>query len=304
MHATMGHAYLGELAALATAMCWTVSALSFESASRRVGSVPVNLIRLVMAFLLLSLFGFTFHGRLLPQDAPPRTWLWLTLSGLAGFTLGDLCLFRAYVVVGARVSMLILSLCPPMTALLCLLILGEKLTVYQWLGMAVTLTGVSFVVLEKKTDARTRATSRLPLAGILLALGGAFGQACGMVLAKVGMGGYDAFASTQIRVLSGLAGFGVLFTAARWWPRVWAATKNGPALWRMGLGACFGPFLGVSLALLSMQLIPAGVTSTISSIVPVLIIPPSMLLFKDRVTRRSILGSLLAVLGVALMFLS
>src|SRR5690348_15476824 len=97
---------LGQLLALATAFLWTVSALSFEAASRRAGSVAVNLLRLVLAFLLLGAFGLYARGRALPTDATPHHWRWLLLSGAVGFFIGDLCLFRAFVVLGARLSTL------------------------------------------------------------------------------------------------------------------------------------------------------------------------------------------------------
>ena len=92
----------GELAALGTASCWVVSALSFEAAGKRVGSLSVNLIRLVMAFVPLSLYGLITRGLAFPIDAEPRAWGWLGLSGMIGFVIGDLCLFRAFVMIGQR----------------------------------------------------------------------------------------------------------------------------------------------------------------------------------------------------------
>jgi hypothetical protein len=59
----------GELAALATACCWTVTAMAFESAGRRIGSLPVNFIRLVLALVFLTLYGWITRGHPLPTDA-------------------------------------------------------------------------------------------------------------------------------------------------------------------------------------------------------------------------------------------
>ena len=87
--------HYGELAALATAMFWTVTALSFEFASKRVGSLSVNLLRLIMAFFLLGTFNFFLRGKFLPVDANEFNWIWLGISGLVGLVLGDYFLFKS-----------------------------------------------------------------------------------------------------------------------------------------------------------------------------------------------------------------
>jgi drug/metabolite transporter (DMT)-like permease len=293
--------HAGELAALATACCWTATALAFEAAGRRIGPLALNLIRLVPAFLLLSVYSWLVRGVAFPVDASAHAWLWLSLSGLVGFTVGDLCLFRAFVRVGARVSMLLMATAPLLTTLLGLLIMGELLSARQLLGMLLTVTGVSSVALERRPDAAGQ-LRRLPLDGILLALGGAAGQALGLVLSKLGMGAYDAFAATQIRVLAGIVGLSVVFTAIGWWPRVRAALADRRALVPTGIGAFFGPFLGVSLSLVAVKYTYAGVAATLMALVPVLIIPVSVLLFGEKVSRTAVLGALVAVAGTALLF--
>jgi len=293
--------HAGELAALATACCWTTSALAFEAAGRRVGSLALNLIRLVPALVLLSLYSWLVRGVAFPVDASAHAWLWLSLSGLVGFTVGDLCLFRAFVRVGARVSMLLMATVPPITTLLGLLIMGELLSARQLLGMLLTVAGVSSVALERRPDAAGQ-LQRLPLDGILLALGGAAGQALGLVLSKLGMGAYDAFAATQIRVLAGIAGLSVVFTVIGWWPRVRTALADRPALVPTGIGAFFGPFLGVSLSLVAIKYTYAGVAATLMALVPVLIIPASVLVLGEKVSRMAVLGALVAVAGTALLF--
>lgn len=293
--------HLGEIAALATALCWTVTSLAFESASRRVGSLAVNLIRLVMALVFLTLFCAFTRGRALPTDATPHAWVWLGLSGLVGFTVGDLCLFRAFVVLGSRLAMLLMALVPVFTALISLVLLDERLSGMDWLGMALATGGVAWVVMERQPGGAGE--SAKPRSGILLGIGGALGQAVGLALSKYGMADYDPFQSTQIRVIAGVLGFAVLFVFIGWWPRVFAALKNRPAMRRTLLGGVFGPFLGVSLSLVAVQHTEAGVAATIMALVPVLIIPPSVLIKKERVSLRAIFGAVVAVSGAALLFL-
>ena len=298
----MFQSHLGELAALATAGCWTVTSMSFEAAGKRIGSLSVNLIRLVMALLFLSLTCWATIGAPYPAGASAHAWTWLAISGVIGFTIGDLCLFRAFVLVGARTGMLLMSLVPPVTALIGYLLLGELLAPLDWVGMGLTVGGVSWVVSERRRGQTGEAQGR-PVAGILLGLGGACGQAVGLVLSKYGMEDYDPVAANLIRVYAGTLGFALIFTAIRGWPRVLAALKNRPAMLRVTLGAVFGPFLGVSLSLYAVQLTETGVASTIMSVVPVLIIPPAILVFKEKVSVRAFAGAVAAVGGVALLFL-
>jgi len=103
-------AYAGELAALATAFFWTITALSFEMASKRIGSLAVNILRLLFAFVFLGGFNWFYRGHPFPVDASIHNWMWLILSGLVGFVFGDYCLFKSYTLLSARVSMLIMTL--------------------------------------------------------------------------------------------------------------------------------------------------------------------------------------------------
>lgn len=300
--------YFGEIAALLTAVFWTVTSMSFESAGKKVGSLAVNLIRLVVAFALYSIFSWFTRGTIFPFDAGAERILWLALSGLVGFVIGDLLLFQAFVVVGARISMLIMALTPPITALMGWLLLDEILSPMNWVGMIVTMTGISIVILKRETSTdpenkRKKIKAAYSIPGILLAFGGAIGQGVGLVLSKKGMGDFDAFASAQIRVLTGIIGFAILFIFMKRYGRVWAALKNRSAMKRIYLGSFFGPFLGVSFSLLAVQHTQAGIAATIMAIVPVLIIPPAIILFKEKVNWKEIIGAVIAVGGVAIFFL-
>jgi drug/metabolite transporter (DMT)-like permease len=117
------------------------------------------------------------------------------------------------------------------------------------------------------------------------------------------MGAYSPFAATQIRILAGIVGFTVILTFMKAWPRTVAAINHGPAMARLTAGAFFGPFLGVSFSLIAIQHTKTGIASTIMSTVPILIIPPSLIFLKEKITTREIAGALVAVAGVALLFL-
>jgi drug/metabolite transporter (DMT)-like permease len=300
--------YFGEIAALLTAVFWTVTSMSFESAGKKIGSLQVNLIRLVVAFFIYGVVNYFYRGMFLPLDAGAERWAWLALSGLVGFVIGDLLLFQSFVVIGARIAMLIMALTPPITAFVSWLILGEVMSPMNLVGMIVTLTGISIVILkrEKHEDPAKkshRITTSYSLKGILLALGGAVGQGVGLVLSKKGMGDYDAFAASHIRVITGMVGFAVIILFTKRYGKIWKALHHKSAMKRVALGSVFGPFLGVSFSLLAIQHTQAGIAATIMSIVPVLIIPPAILLFHEKVNWKEIIGAVITVGGVAVFFL-
>lgn len=298
--------YYGELAALLTAVFWTVTALAFESASRKVGSLSVNLLRLGTAFIFLSVYALISRGKAFPVDAGAHQWIWLSLSGLVGFVLGDLFLFQSYVVIGSRISMLIMSLAPPMAAIIGWITMGETLTLKQAIAMAVVLAGIVLVVLERQSADENGNGKRVrfsyPVGGILLAFGGALGQAGGLVLSKYGMAGYDVIPSVQIRVITGIVGFTVFFALSNKWRNLIEALQNGRAMRRLLVGAFFGPFLGVSFSLLAVKYTSTGVASALMSIVPVLIIAPAVIVFKEKITAKELIGAIVTVLGVAMFF--
>jgi drug/metabolite transporter (DMT)-like permease len=293
--------YTGQIAALGAAGCWALTALAFEAASRRVGSLPVNLVRLPIAFVFLTLAGWASRGLPLPVDASQHAWLWLTLSGLVGFSLGDLCLYRAYLLLGSRLSTLMMSLVPPLAALIGWIGLGETLSGRDLLGMGLVVGGIAWAVLERRASADL-GSPRSP-AGIALGFGAALGQAGGLILSKIGIGSLSPFAANQIRVLAGMAGFSLLFTALRIWPRVGAAVRDGKALGFASLGAFFGPFLGVSLSLVAIRATAAGVAASLMATTPILILPLVVVLRRERVGLGGLGGAVVAVAGVALLFL-
>jgi drug/metabolite transporter (DMT)-like permease len=312
---------VGALAALGTAFAWTFTSIAFEYAGKRIGALVLNLLRLLVAFVFLGAYGLVARGRFVPLDAPCTSWLWLGASGLVGFVLGDLCLFQAYIDIGARLSLLVYATTPIFTAILGFMAFGERLTSLGLGGMCLTLAGIPFVILSRRP-----AMSGLPDAsrsvarrarGLLLALGGALGQAGGLVLAKLGAGSVtvanvaphamlamDPFAGTQIRVIAGVLGFALVVSATRTWREVGTGLKDGKAVASLTAGAFFGPFLGVSLSLLAVQSGNTGIASAIMSITPVLVIAPSAIVFKEKVTLREVIGSVIAIAGVFVLFLA
>lgn len=300
--------YTGELIAIVTVLCWTVSVQFFEAAAKRVGATPVNIIRISTALILFGVFLFFKNGEIVPLNFPLRSWVFLSLSGIIGFFLGDICLFKALVELGPRITLLIFSLSAPMAALIGWTFLAEIYEIHQWAGMLVTLTGVGLVIFERKrpkgrpNQLHQRA---ITLKGIVFGIGAMLGQACGYVMSKAGMqtemGFLDPFAATQIRALSAFVCFVIFFTLTRKWRQVASAIADTRALVFTATGAVIGPFIGVSLSLMVLHYLSTGVASTFLSLTPVCIIPFSIFLHKEHVSIRAFGGAVIAVAGIWLL---
>ncbi len=297
----IGH--LGEIAGVLTAICWTASALTFSLATRRAGSLAVNITRLVFAMGMFMVWSKIMRGYWTPSDASPEAWKWLSISGLIGFVAGDYCLFKSYSYQSAKLSMLIMSLAPPVATLAGTVILHERLTWLNGVGMLLVLSGIAIVILKHPESETNKSRLNYPLKGLLLALGGAVGQGVGAVFSKLGMGNYDPFASSQIRAITGIIGFIVIISFAGEWRSIAFSLKNKKAMTPLLIGSFFGPFLGVSLSLLAFQHTSVGIASTLIATVPVFILIPSVMLFHESLNWKEIVGAFLAVAGMTIFFL-
>ena len=307
--------YLGEAISLVVAVSWTVTALFAEVGSKRLGSLQLNVIRMVLSFTMLGGTLWFFTGSFFPLFADSSTWFWLSLSGFVGYLLGDYCLFNSYVLIGSRFGQLFMTLAPPTAAISGWLILGEQMSLNALLGMIITLTGISLSVLNKGTS---RSVSlKLPLKGVLYGIGAGVGQGVGLVLSKVGMNCYEAvipahettvmellpFASTFMRAATGMVGFLLVMIIQKKTYTLWHSMKD-----IKGMGAAMGatitgPFIGVSLSLMAVQYTEAGVASTLMALTPILILWPSHFFFKQQVTVKEIVGACISVIGASLFFI-
>jgi drug/metabolite transporter (DMT)-like permease len=297
----------GEIAALLTAVCWSFNSVVFTRAGKRVGAATVNIMRLWIAVPALALLHWLLFATPFPFAIEPGRFLYLGVSGLIGFVIGDAMLFESFLLIGPRLAMLLALLVPVCSALLAWVFLGEKLLALEIVSMLVTIGGIAWVVAEKTVpvDALTSREPRKYRLGILLAAGGALGQAVGLLFSRLGLaGGYSAISATLVRV--GVAAVALAFLSL-FQGKVHAhlaKMKDKKALLEISAGALTGPALGVVLSLVAIAHTHIGVASTLMSLTPVLLLPVSHFLFKEKITSRAIIGTLIALSGVILLFLN
>lgn len=314
--------YTGELIALTVAVSWTACAMFAEVASKRMGSLPLNVIRMTLSLLMLAIVMQVFTGSPFPLYADKETWLWMSLSGLVGYVLGDFCLFNSYILIGSRFGQLLMTLSAPAAALFGWLLIGETMSWLALLGMAITITGISLSIFGKHQteDADGGMTNmKLPAKGIFFGVCAGLGQGIGLVLSAKGLICYDRslsangitdstilflvpFASTAMRAITGLIGFSIWTALKGQMQQLRTAVTDHRTMLFALAATITGPFVGVSLSLMATQYTSTGIAQTIMATTPVLILLPSYLFFKQHITVREILGAVIAVVGVTLFF--
>ncbi len=307
--------YIGEIISLTVAVSWTITALFAEVGSKRLGSLQMNVIRMLLSLFMLGITLWCFTGSPLPLYADGEAWFWLLMSGFVGYVLGDYCLFNSYILIGSRFGQLFMTLAPPTAAVSGWFLLGETLSVKALLGMLVTLTGIGISVLNK--GGSHGLSLKLPLKGVLLGIGAGVGQGVGLVLSKVGMNAYALsipsgeemvmdlmpFASTFIRALMGTAGFLVVMGMQKQFHTLATSARDRKGMTAAVWATITGPFIGVSLSLMAVQYTEAGIASTLMALTPVFILWPAHFFFKQAVTFKEVIGACISVLGVSLFFI-
>ncbi|MBN1178831.1 MAG: DMT family transporter [Anaerolineae bacterium] len=297
---------MGELAALVTSFLWSITSIQFTLAGRRIGSYAVNRIRLLLAVIFLSLAHLLLYGQVLPFDAGLARWGWLGVSGVVGLVLGDGALFQAFVLIGPRRSMLLMTSVPVISTLLAWVWLGEALRPAQVGAILVTVAGIAWVVSERRSQqAAVCCDAKQYALGVLLGLGGALGQALGLVLSRRGLeGDFSALSAALMRML---------VAALVLWPLALVRRQVGPldrvlkdrTAMTLLLGATLmGPVVGMSLSMLAVQRAQVGIASTLMALSPIILIPLEWWLFKERVSARAVVGTVVALIGAMAIFLA
>lgn len=294
--------FFGEIVAFIAAILWSFTALIFSRIQAQIGSVLLNFIRLLLASLLLlgtiSIIGGSW-------DLSFIQLFYLTMSGAIGLVIGDMFLFMCYPKVGERIAMLVHSSNPALAAILAFLILNETLTLWSIVGIVITLTGIYVVILEK--NHKNGEYRRISKIGIFYAAIAALGQAVGLIFVKLAfnIGPIDGFVATFIRIFSSV----ILMLPIIYFKKNYRITPRNilsdKKLVRLILiGVIIGPYLGISLSIISIIHAKVGIASTLMSTSPIIMLPLAYFINKEKLGIRAIIGATVAVIGVSLLFVN
>ncbi len=303
--------YIGELISIGVAFSWTATALLSEFGSKRLGNLTLNVLRMGLALVFSLVLFVVVTGNPLPPGASAEAAGWMLLSGVVGYVIGDFCLFQCYIIIGSRYGQLFMTLAPLAAALMAWITLGQQMTGMSILAMLITLAGIGISVLGR--GEHHKVGLKLPLNGVLFAIGAAMCQGIGLVLSKIGMDHYEAtanmpdwlvpFSANFYRCVAGIIGFTLLLYFRKGLDPLREAMHDKKGLAVATATTVFGPFVGVGFSLMAVQYTAAGIASTLMAMTPIIILLPSYWLFHQKITWRAVAGAVISVVGVSMFFL-
>ena len=302
--------YIGELISIGVAFSWTATALLSEFGSKRLGNLTLNVLRMALALLFSIILFWVLTDSPLPPVGSMEACGWMLLSGLVGYVIGDFCLFQCYIIIGSRYGQLFMTLAPLAAALMAWITLGQQMAPMSIVAMFITLIGIGISVLGR--GEHHKVSLKLPLNGVLFAVGAALCQGIGLVLSKIGMDHYETgtmpdwlipFSANFLRCIAGIIGFSLLLYFREGFQPLREALHDHKGMTVATATTIFGPFVGVGFSLMAVQYTNAGIASTLMALTPIIIILPSYWLFHQKITWRVVLGAVISVLGVSLFFL-
>ncbi len=289
---------LGEAASLGAAMIWACSMSMYSRFGQRVSSAGLNLYKNLVALTCLVLTGLV-AGFYWPED--PLRIAAFALSGLLGLALGDTLLFYGIKTIGVQRTSVIQCLAPPLAAAIAWLAFGEVLGHWEWFGLL--LTTVALALLLASRGRAVMPADRPAWSGVWAAIGAAVCQALTVIILRQSLQGVDVITGTLLRVFPAILGLSLItFARSGLQPlrQVFRPARNGMLL---TVAAFMGTFIGLLLMSTGAKYAKAGVTTALSSTYPIWILPIAHFMLGEKVQRKSVILTLLAVAGVAVMMI-
>ncbi|MBR8830464.1 MAG: DMT family transporter [Chlorogloea purpurea SAG 13.99] len=292
--------YIGELAALSAAFLWAVSSTIYTYLGQSIPPLLLNLFKGIAALFYLVITLLLLQQPVV-WDNNPAIFL-LLISGVIGIGIGDTAYFNALNSIGARRTLLLETLAPPIGAVLAQVFLGETLKPTAWGGIFLTILGVAWVISER-AGVNTNIESPQGWGGVYWALFAAFCQATGAVLSRHALllSGLSSLWSTLLRIAAAMVAIFILLLFNP--PR-----ERGGAIvpsWRLfGIivaSAFISTYLGIWLQQTSLQYSPVGIAQTLLATSPLFVLPIVAFL-GDKITPRAIVGVIIALGGIFLLF--
>lgn len=290
----------GEFFALFTAISWTFSSLTFGKISKEYDTQVANFLRVTIGTIMVG-FVCLFGSRhlFLPTDVTWENLKIISLSGFIGMFLGDLFLFKAYNMIGARVTMLIMALSPIIVSIIDFLFLGVTLYPIQIFAILITCLGIILVIF--KTEDK-KISLGFSVKGLFYAFLATLGQSLGVILTKLGSTTYDSLATSQIRLGVAIFFFGAVVLYEGKARETIKMITSKRALSLLLIGTFFSVF-GIAALIEAFKSANASIASTISSTSPIIMIPCSILFYKEKIRKNEIIGAIISVVGLSIFFL-
>lgn len=296
---------IGQLLALLTAACWAQNSLIYRHLGSKIGTGAVAHVRMWIAFPAIALLSYVTEGTIFPTHLSLQTYLVLFTSGFLGYFLTDLLLFHAYVWLGARESMVIMTISPVASALFSYFLFAERLSLLQVLGILLTIAGVIVMMGGERREAMKNSAEKQRAKGMLCAILASILQALSFLLAKFALDSTGPVTTNLLRNVGGLLAFVVYNGFIKRNAKQQFASFTKPSwVLLLFLAAMMGPVLGMSSQMKAFTLAPLGIVTTITQSSPLILLPIDRYIFKRKISSASLIGTCVSVLGIGMLFLS
>ncbi len=310
--------FYGEAMAILAAFIFSWTSVFFTTAGQRLGVTTVNLLRLPSGALCLALSHLVLTGRIWPEGMLWSQQMWIGLSGVVGLAIGDSALFKAFITIGPRRSMAVMALAPVFTVLVAWSMLGEHLNLWAMGGIVIVIGGVALASIGKAEGQGTFGTiaPKLLRTGLLLALIASAGQGLGSVFVKMGMtssapsgpdaplaSGFDALGTTLVRMVWAALAYWIVVLPQQNIRGLAGKLKDRKGVGALVVAILMGPFISVWISVVAIKNTEAGIAQVLLGMVPIFVVLPAWIVYRDKPSRRSLFGIVIAIGGSALLFL-
>lgn len=298
---------IGELFAFGVAVNDAITCTCVNYAEKRVSTFTVNFVKTMVAFLGVTVLRLIATGTLSLTGTSLEAWIYLSVSGVVGFVLGDFFYFYSFLYLPYRVSMMIYYASPIVTSMAAWALYGQKLKIMDWFGIVLVIAGLCIVLLAKSSQAEGSHERKQLFRGVIYAFLGMLGQAGGILLSNRGIQLLPAagasFTASQIRLIAGVIGLFVMAAAGRKFKAIGQDMKCRKEMGLVFIGGLSGCAIGTTLTLQSLRYLPVGISAAITSISPVLVLPFTALILKEKIKWVELWGAMICIAGIVVLSL-
>ena len=281
--------YVGIIVALLSAASWAFATVVFDRIGKVVPYVGITFLKGIFSIILMIIL-LIFTGGL--HDIGIWEFSFLALSGIIGISLGDSLFFKSLQDLGAKVQVIFFLLGQIFTMVLSLLLLGELLSLEQYIGAVVLLTGIVIVIWGKQDNHPNKGR------GIVCGLLSILCFSVSAIMVKMAIAEVEVITATFYRMLFGTIftlGFGVVGKQLPSWIK---PLKDKRLLILFILNVFVITYGGFLLSMVAIKLISVSLVSVLGTTEPVFVLLFAYLINKEKITKQEVIGSMITLIGL------
>ena len=293
---------IGYLLAICAAAIWSTVALSATRIVRYFGSYNYNLLRLLGIIVIFFPYVYINWESLYFNQSIFSA---IVLSSIIGIIIGDTFLFVCLKRLGPRRQALLFSMQIPFTIILAEVFLQTLPSLIELIGCALIFSGILIAIQFNRTipDDDLENIQGNKYTGLFAGIGLALCQSIGIILMKPALQTTDPIIVSYLRVIvAAVIMFGSLFFIKN--NQLWDKMKNIKiTLFSIFLGF-MGMGVGMTMLIYALKYGNPGVISTLSSTMPIMIIPILWIVTKNYAGHLAVVGATLTCIGASIIFLA